>query len=429
MLKFILPLFLIHICAYADWNDFKKEFRKTLRSNNIFAVQQQLEKCSAFDQVEAAEYLLSLMGSNRTPVQYKMTIQRVLSGYKNEDVRKLLVKETGSSKIGLQILQALTTQMDEHARSVCEDIALKSNDSKKLTIAIRAIGRMADHKPELLKKLISLLEPRNDTSVRRAATEALGSIKSLESAPYLINLMKDKPVAELAIDSIQRLTGQRFGNNPSEWKKWLAANKDAKPVNQPLGDYLEEKRKAEEAKRAEAKNNDSAEFYGVEIRGEKILFVLDHSGSMSAKTEYGNRLDQLKKEFSEMLDGLSYKISLGVLWFPSNATYPRLGIDEASDTFKERLKKHMQKIQPTGGTPIGEAMTLAFEKIVEKREIDAIYLLSDGAPNGSPDSIRTLIQNLNSSHFIKIHTISIGQESEFMKNVAADNYGTYTEIK
>ena len=89
----------------------------------------------------------------------------------------------------------------------------------------------------------------------------------------------------------------------------------------------------------------------------------------------------------------------------------------------------VQSIQPTGGTPIGEAMTLAFEKIVEKREIDAIYLLSDGTPNGSPEQVRTLIQNLNSSHFIKIHTISIGQESEFMKNVAADNYGTYTEIK
>ena len=215
MLKFILPLFLMHICAYADWNDFKKEFRKTLRSNNIFVVQQQLEKCSAFDQIEAAEYLLSLMGSNRTPIEYKMTIQRVLAGYKNEEVRKLLVKQTGSSKIGMLILQALTVQMDDHARTVCEDIALKSNDSKKLTIAIRAIGRMDDHKPELIKKLITLLEPRNDVSVRRAVAEALGSFKTMESAPYLINLMKDKPVAELAVDSIQRLTGQKFGNSPT----------------------------------------------------------------------------------------------------------------------------------------------------------------------------------------------------------------------
>ena len=41
----------------------------------------------------------------------------------------------------------------------------------------------------------------------------------------------------------------------------------------------------------------------------------------------------------------------------------------------------------------------------------------------------SLIKNLNESHFIKIHTISIGESSDFLKNVAEDNYGTYTEIK
>ena len=70
-------------------------------------------------------------------------------------------------------------------------------------------------------------------------------------------------------------------------------------------------------------------------------------------------------------------------------------------------------------------MTHAFEKIVEKRDIDSIYLLSDG----SPEQVRQLIKNLNASYFVKISTISIGASSDFLKNVAADNYGTYTEIK
>lgn len=130
-----------------------------------------------------------------------------------------------------------------------------------------------------------------------------------------------------------------------------------------------------------------------------------------------------------MLDTIGYDVKLGVLWFAGNDTYPRDGIEKVTESYKERLKKHMKRVKPLGGTPIGEAMEYAFEKIIEKREIDSIYLLSDGAPNGSPEQIQKLIKSLNASHFIKIHTISIGEESEFLKNVATDNYGSYTEIK
>ena len=96
---------------------------------------------------------------------------------------------------------------------------------------------------------------------------------------------------------------------PAGRSGWLKTN--FKPVNTPLDEYHEAKRIKEEAAKAKDQDMDSAEFYGVEIKGEKILFVLDKSGSMSAKTDYGSRLDHLKKEFVDMLDSISYKKSLG----------------------------------------------------------------------------------------------------------------------
>lgn len=429
MVKILFAFFLVVSPAFAEeWKDLKKELRNLMRVKNSYSAQGALEKCSKYDETDPAEYLISLVKSSRTPVTYKMTACRVLSAYKNEEVRKLLAKEAKSSS-DIHLLQSLTVQKDEHCEAVCNEIALRSNDPQLLTIAIRTLGGYKEHKADIIKKLISKLEPRTASSVRRAVAEALGSVNNPEVAAVLIQQMKDKAVASLAIDSMERLTGQSFGNAPSSWRKWLAENKDFKPVNTPLGEYYEAKRKKEEEEREKNKDHDSAEFYGVEIKGEKILFVLDRSGSMSAKTDYGSRLDQLKKEFTEMLDSLGYNKSLGLLWFPGNEAYPRSGIDEATDSFKDQLKKHIKGIKEGGGTPIGEAMTYAFEKIVEKREIDSIYLLSDGTPNGSPDDIRQLIKNLNASYFVKISTISIGASSDFLKNVAADNYGTYTEIK
>lgn len=429
MVKLFLLLCILSSSVFGEWKDLKKELRTVLKERYPYNAQKKLEECSQYDGLEAATFLISLVKSKRSQITHRMTACRVLSGYKNEEVRKLLAKESKSSSANIHILQVLTSQQDSHCESVCEEIIMRSNKEKLLTVAIRTYGRFKVHKLPVLKKLLTKLEPRNSTSVRRSIAEALGSVNNPEVAPILLNLMKDKAVGALAIDSMQRLTGQGFGNDPSAWRKWLGANKDFKPVNTPITEYLDAKRKKEEEERAKNKDMDSAEFYGVEIKGKNILFVLDKSGSMSAQADGGTRLDQLKKEFNEMVDTLGYKVSLGVLWFPENDTYPRTGIAEASPSFKERLKKHIQGVKETGSTPIGEAMTYAFEEIVEKREIDAIYLLSDGSPNGSADQVQLLIKNLNASYFIKIHTISLGSESEFLKKVASDNYGTYTEIK
>lgn len=429
MVRILLLVCFLVSPVFGEWKDLKKELRSVLRSNNPYSAQKKLEECSQYDDTEAASFLISLIKSKRTHTTHRMTSCRVLSGFKNEEVRKLIAKEAKSSNANRHILQVLTSQQDTYSEAVCEELIMRSNDEKMLTVAIRNYGRFKDHKIPILKKMLTKLDPKTSTAVRRSVAEALGSVNNPQVAPILINLMKDKPVAALAIDSMERLTGQSFGNDPGSWRKWLAENKEFKPVNTPIPDYLEAKRKKEEAEREKNKDNDSAEFYGVEIKGENILFVLDKSGSMSSSAGSGTRLDQLKKEFNEMVDTLGYKVKLGVLWFPGNDTYPRTGVEEATPSFKERLKKYINKVKETGSTPIGEAMTYAFEKIVEKREIDAIYLLSDGSPNGSADQVQQLIKDLNSSHFIKIHTISLGSDSEFLKNVAADNYGTYTEIK
>ena len=71
----------------------------------------------------------------------------------------------------------------------------------------------------------------------------------------------------------------------------------------------------------------------------------------------------------------------------------------------------------------------AFEKVLDKKNIDTIYLLSDGAPNNPEEGVRKLIKQLNQGKYVTIHTISFGRVSKFLKDVASDNNGQYAEVK
>jgi hypothetical protein len=55
--------------------------------------------------------------------------------------------------------------------------------------------------------------------------------------------------------------------------------------------------------------------------------------------------------------------------------------------------------------------------------------LTDGDPNRDPEDVRLMIKDLNEMLLTRIHTISIGQASDFLKNVALDNGGKYAEIQ
>ena len=133
MLRVLLLLSFVSTTAFCEWKDLKRELRSLMRSKNPYSIQKKLEECSKYDEKEVAEYLIDIIKSRRNPVTYKMTSCRVLSGFKNEEVRKLLAKETLSSSSGVHISQALMAQQDAHCLKVCEDIVMRSNDSHKLT--------------------------------------------------------------------------------------------------------------------------------------------------------------------------------------------------------------------------------------------------------------------------------------------------------
>jgi von Willebrand factor type A domain len=185
-------------------------------------------------------------------------------------------------------------------------------------------------------------------------------------------------------------------------------------------------------------------FYGIPVKGQKIIFILDRSGSMRAKTVNSkylpksnnkrnilNRLQVLKRNLNDLIAMQPNHVEVGLIFFgsPKVQPFPQEGFFKLTQSNRSKLKNFINAMNPSGGTPMKYAMQYAFEKTVAKYNVDNIYLLSDGEPDSGARSVKNGIQTYNKPYKVKINTVAIGQDSKLLKDIANDNGGIYQHSK
>jgi len=191
-------------------------------------------------------------------------------------------------------------------------------------------------------------------------------------------------------------------------------------------------------------------FFGEEIstRGESIIYVIDHSGSMSimaepfvdeggAVVENGSRLDRAKAELRRSISALPASFSFNVIFFDECTSNCWNEKQRATAENKANAFAWIDAVQPDGWTNTALATTTA----LGDKQNTSVVLLSDGSPNfmdcamnyvGSYEQHRTLIASQNTQG-ARINTFGFGVQSDpdaraFMQAVAADSGGTYVEV-
>jgi len=89
------------------------------------------------------------------------------------------------------------------------------------------------------------------------------------------------------------------------------------------------------------------------------------------------------------------------------------------------LAKHLRSQRPTGGTNLYDGLEMA----LLTKDVDTIYLLSDGSPGSgkfvaAADILRE-IGKLNRTRRVAIHCVAVGFDSPLMRELAAQNGGQY----
>ena len=403
--------------------------KKDLRSKVVAEKINTINRFSDHDHEDGGEFLVKYTYKERKNTSIADAAGKVLAKFKNPETRELLQKyATNSPGACLPILSAYLSQPSEDTKEFALNILGKSGvKSPVMTQAVMHLGTHSSDDPKVLAKLATLLVDKSFHSVRRATADALGGMGNIQAVPVLIPYVGDLVIDTRAQDALYRLTGQQFKKDKKAWTAWWEKNKgSAKPAGISEKDAEGQREEIVAKDEANAKKNGGGleSFYGEPITGKSILFVLDRSGSMSSD----GRMDKMKEELKYMIASINENRSFGFVLFPLDS-YPGKGVAKADASFKRRATSYVDKLEPTGTTPISEAMEHAFKRVVVKKNVDTIYLLSDGAPNKPAAEVLALINGLNAGYYVQIHTVSIGADSQFLKDVAADNNGNYRAVK
>lgn len=312
-----------------------------------------------------------------------------------------------------------------------------ARDPTRIALAARALGGFQDSPEAVVAHISALLDPASPHVIRACAAEALGGMRDPLCLQALLPHLNDDAIGDIVHCSLFQLTGQDFANDPEKWKAWITAQGASIPWKMlapaDYAEYLKLQKLLKPLDDDPAMN--MASFYGLEIRSKGALFILDVSGSMNA----GDRIGTLKAQMSGLLAALqnkSAKLRYGILTFGANveSCFSTRGMALNDEKNHKQAVQFVDRILATGPTPMCEALNHALNRILPEGSIDTLYFLSDGQPSdGSPAMVLDLAQRIHSQFKVRIHCISIGEETKpgstepsLLKQIATACGGTFT---
>lgn len=214
----------------------------------------------------------------------------------------------------------------------------------------------------------------------------------------------------------------------SKNSKLDAQNQQLQSKNSKLDAQNQQIAKENKILKKQIENTVKFSLLGITTKAKSFVIVVDMSGSMK---KYTKIMEKTAARILEPFDDkntvqiIGYSGSVGTLpWqTPNNILPMNTSNKDQANNFIRTLSS-----QFGGGTPTNDALEKALEYNVE-----AILLLTDGAPNGDSANIINNITSLN--NMVKeIHTIAIGEyhrEIElvnFLQELAKQNRGDFVGV-
>ncbi|HBP19887.1 MAG TPA: hypothetical protein DEA08_19115 [Planctomycetes bacterium] len=355
-----------------------------------------------------------------------------------------LAKDDSDRAVGLVLKVAAVTKVDKAKVYAAAESALSEMGSAEATaelikfaskrgpslINILAINAMAQREDGATAKALGEALSDKRPEVLRAALRAIRLRKAGECVPGMIDLLEkmEKHPDALILGDLRRAlietTGKWF-DVIEDWRKyWKHESHEGKRVM--TGSAKELLKTAERGKKP-------PKFFGTEIRSERIVFVIDVSGSME-----GDRLKKSKEQLTKCINGLDARSSFTVMCYSSQIRPWNSKLQPANPKNKAKAISFVETLQANGNTRTRGALVQAFETL----GADTIVLLSDGMPTGtkpngkdvySEDEILGEVAGINKTKQWEIHTFGFGQKggtlADFMEALAKQNHGKFTRIE
>jgi von Willebrand factor type A domain len=190
-------------------------------------------------------------------------------------------------------------------------------------------------------------------------------------------------------------------------------------------------------------------IYGKDLTSENgtVYYVIDISGSMGwdmgqytapdGSTQTGDRLQRAQAELTKSVTSLPSSFKFNMMAFDCETYTWNDSLQPADDAHKQSAVSWINQLQPEDATGTGPGMALA----LQLKQSMLYVLLTDGAPNcgagdqsGDDQCIAAHLQMIDQANSQKavINVFGIGASGDFRQfcvNIAAQNGGTYTDVR
>ena len=308
--------------------------------------------------------------------------------------------------------------------------ALSSRHRKVVLAAIEAAKWGSSG--ELLKRLCALVAHK-DGEVRQAAREALLCQQIPAAVGMLIERLRKAAQRKRPhfAEALKFLTKQDFGEDWKKWQRWWAEAKETFRMPPP-------------PQRARAT------FFGTAVTSNRVIFVIDVSGSMAQRYKLKKplpmktstdpqaaqkaleviKIEMAKKELIKAVSGLPFDAKFNIVFYNHKFHAWRKGLQRASYRNKQAAINFVKKFKPSGRTNIYDTLMFA----LANKGVDTIYLLSDGLPNtGTVTDPNAIVEKISAHNRqrVAIHTFGFGlgaRGRRFMEELAKRNRGRFCDM-
>lgn len=361
----------------------------------------------------------------------------------------LKLAQTYSDKIvRAAVLSAFGLVKDEKVLGSLRDLVAKDPEINTRLAALDVLADAAD--PGTIDLCADVLLKDPEWRIRAAAMRALVKLPSKKGIGALIGSVGNEVgrLVEDAEQALAELTGQRFNGDATLWKDWWTINEASfDPIAFAKGVDAAEAETPDSTATDWRATGGHVSFYGITTRSNRILFVLDRSGSMkepatdslTGKSGGDTRFAVAKTQLAAAITGLQDGDHFNLVHYSTDVLRWSKSMAKSSPESRKKATTFIEKeLEADGGTNIYDALREAFRLAgiggIDKAyqsNVDTIFFLTDGQPTQGevlePSEILRRVREWNKLSRIVVHTVGVGKghDAAFLRRLAEENGGTY----
>lgn len=406
--------------------------------------------CRAVGELElegARSRLEKLVGSRSPDVAAAAVeaLSRIGVGDSASTIARALQRGGGQGRTGFRIdaLDALAASGDEKDLEVVIGFATGRNPEARL-IALGSLA-LATSRPGVLRVLTDALDD-DAPDVRSVALRSLSRARDKRVIRPLIERLGEEGDYSFRVKVLQlliSLTGQNMGLVEADWMKWWE-------VAEPRFEFPEPGKEGFTSVKAYG-----LDYFGIEISSKRLAFLVDISSSMTqmvkvrrrrtgdddaprgrtvARDDAGDegdagararKIDVLKKELARVIGKLAPDTKINIICFDGAYRAWQKQLQPIAGRGRAKAVQYVRALQTGRGTNVFDTVEFA----LADRRVDTLYLLTDGVPTRGritqPAAILDEVARQNRLRAVTIHCIAFGEESDLLKDLAAQNGGQY----